>query len=481
MKPLGFAPDLDPTTAGVLIGVTNAIPYESGMKGAPTGATPSSTPALVSDCRGAAVVTKLDDTRRIFAGTATKLYELVTGSWVDVSSGSYSGSFDTRWVFSQFGNATIASNQADTIQRSTGVGFTAIAGAPKAKIVFSVGTQIMALNTNDGTVKNDGWHCCATYDETSWTPSIATLCASGRVVSTAGSFTAGGRLGDFAVAYKDRAIYLGQFVGAPTVWDWSQVAGGDAGCVGQDAWCDIGGTHFIVGIDNFYLFDGSRPVAIGDDSVRQWFYQNSNPALRYKTQCVYDRQNNHVWVFYCHVSGSILNRALVYHMRSKMWGRVEMTVEALVNYVSAGVTINELPSYSATIDGLSSYSFDSQFWLSGGRSLAVFNESNQLQSLTAPCGASSITTGYIGDDDANSLLTQVRLRFAPGYKPLTANVETYSKMELGNSESLASSGIMSDGKFDVLDSARWHNASFSFAGDWRLLDISVKIQPDGDV
>jgi hypothetical protein len=481
MKPLGFAPDLDPTTAGVLIGVTNAIPYESGMKGAPTGAIPASTPVLANSCRGAVIVTKLDDNRRLFAGTATKMYELVTGAWSDVSGGSFTGGAETRWSFAQFGNSTLISNGVEAINRSSGANFSAIAGAPKAKIIFSVGTQVMALNTDDGTVKNDGWHCCATYDETDWTPSIATLCASGRVVSTAGSFTAGGRLGDFAVGYKDRAIYLGQFVGAPTVWDWSQVAGGDAGCVGQDAWCDMNGSHFVVGIDNFYIFDGSRPIVVGDDFVRQWFYQNSNPAFRYKTQCVYDKQNNSVWVFYCHVSGEILNRALVFHLKSKLWGRVETGCEAALNYISAGVTIDELPDFSLTIDGLSSYSFDSQFWLRGGRSLALFDLTHQLKSMTAPCDTSSITTGYLGDDDANTLLTQVRLRFSPSYKPLTSVIETFTKMELGDSSTLTSSGQMSDGKFDVLDSARWHNATFNFTGDWRLLDISAKLQSDGDV
>lgn len=480
-KILGFSPDADVTTAGVLTAVTNAIPYEQGMKGAPTGATPAGVPALANTCTGAAVVTNLSGARRILAGTSSKMYELAAGVWNDVSTGSYTGSVDSRWSIAQFGNSTLASNNADTIQRSTGSTFSAIAGAPKAKIIFTVGTQIMALNINDGTSKPDGWYCSATFDDTNWTTSVATLCAKGQVVSTAGEFTAGGRLGDYAIGYKERAIYIGQFVGAPSVWDWVQAAGGEAGCIGQDAWCDIGGAHFLVGIDNFWIFDGSRPIPIGDDSVRVWFYANSNPNYRYRTQCVNDRQNNVVWVFYCSTTSSIPDRALVYHMKTKMWGHVTVSVEATLNYISASVGINDLPTYSATIDGLSSFSFDSQFWLFGGRSLAAFNLSHQLQSLTGVSSTSSITTGYVGDDDIVTIANKIRLRFAPNAKPTTATVQTYKTMELGASPSTGSTASMNDGRFDILDSTRWHSATFGFAGDYKLMAISTPLIPNGVV
>ena len=118
-KLLGFTPDAEATTPGILTDCTNVIPYESGMKGAPTGAIPSGIAALAAECRGAAVITKLDDSRRLFAGTASKLYEVNGSTWTDVSrAGNYSGGVDARWSFTQFGNATIAANLSDTIQRS---------------------------------------------------------------------------------------------------------------------------------------------------------------------------------------------------------------------------------------------------------------------------------------------------------------------------------------------------------------------------
>lgn len=480
-KLLGFAPDADPTIAGVLTDCVNFIPYEQGMKGAPTGLTPSGVPALAAACNGAVVVTKLDDTRRIFAGTQTKLYELSGGSWADVSTGSYTGGVDTRWSFTQFGNSTIAANLTDVIQRSTGAGFAPLGYALKAKIVFSVGAFVMALNTSDGTygVTPDRWWCCASYDDSSWTPSVSTLATTGRLVSAPGQITAGGKLGEYAIVYKDKAIYVGQFVGAPAVWDWVQVPGGDAGCVGQDAWCDVGGAHFVVGQDNIWIFDGSRPAPIATGQVRQWFYNNSNPSYRYKIQCVFDRFNNVVWACFPSSNSTVCDKALVYHLATKQWGLVNITVEALLNYVSAGATIDGMDAVSGTIDGLSAYSFDSQFWLTGGRALSAFNTSHQLQLLNGTTGTSGYTTGDAGDDDVVSLLSKIRLRFAPGYKPAAASVETFYKMTEGDSLTSGSAGTLNDGKFDVLQSARYHRAAFTFTGDVRVLAMGAVLTPQG--
>lgn len=481
-KLLGFSPDQDPTTPGVITACTNFIPYETGMTGAPSGSTPASTPALAAACIGAVVVTKLDDTRRIIAATATKLYELSSGVWADVSrAGDYTGGVDTLMSYTQFGNATIASNLADTMQRSVSGAFSDIATAPKAKIVFSVGSQVMALNTSDATygVSPNRWWCSATFNETSWTPSVTALCATGQLVSAPGQIVAGGRLGDYAVAYKDRAIFIGQFVGSPSVWDWAQVPGGDAGCVGQDAWCDIGGAHFVVGQDNLWLFDGSRPVPVGVGQVREWFFGNSNPSFRYKIQCVFDRQTNRVWILYPSSNSSSLDSAMVYHLATKQFGLVTISAQAVLNYISAGMTIDGLSAISATIDGLSAYSFDSQFWVSGGRSLAVFDATNQLKSLTGVSVSSSYTTGDMGDDDVVTLLSKIRVRFAPGYAPTTATAHMFRKMTEGAGLTTGSTHTLNDGKFDALQSARFHRARIDMTGNVRVLAMSVSLKPAG--
>ena len=482
---LGFTPDADATAAGVMTACENMIPHELGMQSASSGVIPAGIPALAASCNGASAITKLDGVKRLFAGTQTKLYEMIAEAWSDVSAGAptgvYTGGVDSRWVFAQFGNSTLASNNADVIQRSTGGVFAPIAYALKAKIIFSVGAFMMALNTSDATygVSPDRWWCSASYNDADWTPSVSTLATTGELVSTPGELTAGGRLGEYAVAYKEKAIYLGQFVGAPAAWDWLQVIGDEAGCVGINAWCDIGGVHFIVGRGNFWLFDGSRPVAIGGGQVRRWFYVNSEPNYLYKTQAIYDRANDMVWVFYVAIGSTTLSNALVYNIKTKQWGAVALPIESVLNYTTPSQSIHGMATPFPTIDSLAGISFDSAFWNGGSMTLGIFNTAHQIQLLTGPGMPSGFTTGDLGDDDTVSLLQGIRIRFSPDFKPASASVQTFSKMESGDSLSTRASGTVSDGKFDVLQSARWHRAKFSFTGTTRVLGIAAKIKAQG--
>lgn len=484
MSPLlGFSPDADPATPGIITDCHNFIPCLSGMEGGPEAVTPGDVPALAAACTGAVVATNLAGARRILAGTGVGLYELSGGAWADVTRvAPYTGGSDTRWSFAQFGNSVLASNRTDEMQRSTGtaVAFADITSAPKAEIIFSVGAQIMALNVNDGAEKPDGWHCCAINDDTDWTTSLTTQAASGRLVSSPGAITAGARLGESAVAYKARSIYVGRYVGSPSVWDWLLVQGGEAGCVGKDAICDLGGVHFFVGEDNIWLFDGTRPIPLADNQVRYWFFDHSSPQYRYRTQCVFDRKNDRVWVFFPSNNSEVCDSALVYHIKTKQWGRSDRTVEAVLNYISAGVTFDTWDQSGSTFDTLLDVSFDSQFWMSGGQALAMFNSAHQLQTLTGTSDASGFTTGDVGDDDAYSLLTGIRLRFAPGHKPTTASVLTHHKPNSSDDYIVGPSADLVDGKFDVQVEDRWHRASFEFTGRVRVTAGGGMMMKTGD-
>lgn len=473
---LGFTPDADPMTPGVMTDCVGIVPYETGFANAPTPINAVADP-LAGPCQGAAVVTSTTGSRRFFAGTQTHLYELSSTGWDDVSGVAYSGGVDGRWCFAQFGDATLAANGTDPIQRALGGSFGSIAGAPKAKIIFSVGAFVMALNLDDGAVKPDGWANCASFDDTDWTPNVATLANSGRLVSAPGAITAGGRMGEYAVAYKERAIYVGQFIGAPATFDWVQVPGNNAGCVGPDAWCDVMGAHFVVGPDNFWLFDGTRPQIIGEGQVRQWFYNNSNPLYRFRTQCIFDRQNNLVYVHFCSNNSGILDSALVYHTVSKQWGKLNIHIQSALNYVTPNITYDTWDSYGATYNTLTNMSYDSQYWLAGGRVAAMFNGSNVLQTITGAAGTGTFTTGDLGDDDQVTNLKKLRIRFQQN--PTSASVITLGKMNQGDALTAKSSRPMTNGQFDVRQSARFHRAMFTLNGNCKFNAIRPTIVPSG--
>lgn len=592
---LGFAPDVDPTTPGIFTDCINIIPYEAGFQGAPTGAN-ASVPVLSSDCRGAAVLQQLDDTRRIIIGTQTKLYELsgsayvdrstmaapvqsaavphttggtlgaatlyyvvtalgitgetlasneqsavttggtasVTLSWAAVpgatgykiyksttpgaenimqavgnvltfldtgagftsgtpyptvstaSGGSYVGSVDSRWSLAQFGNTSIASNLADPMQASTTGVFNPIAGAPKAKIVVSASNNfVIAFNTSDPTfgVTTDRWWCCAQNDQTTWTPNVATGATTGRIIAMPGSITAALPLGDYVICYKLRGVFLGTFVGAQNgAWQWTNVpASQQSGCVGPEAVCDIGGAHFYCGDDDFWIFDGSSaPVSIGDE-IRNWFKANSSETYRYRTICTFDRGRNLVWINYCSTSSTgVRDRTLVYHTKRKVgkWGKADVVLQASLNYIAGGVTINGLDAIASTIDTLPPVPFDSAYWQGGGRVYAYFNGSNQLVVNNGACGASGWTTGDFGDDETVTDLINYRPRFIQS--PASSSATGLYRNDSGAASSVGPTEVRYDGRYDIRQAGKWHRIALSMIGDHKETAHKANLLPWGE-
>lgn len=454
---LGFLPDVDASTPGAIIAATNIVPAPNGVAAAPSAVTVAGVPALAAECRNAAVATKLDGTRRIFAGSATDLYELVAGAWTSRATG-FALTSDSRWDFAQFGDSTLAAAPGVAIQRSTATTFSAIVGAPQAMAIETAAGFVMAANTNAGA---DVWHCSALYDETDWTPSLSTQSATGQLVSSPGAITALKAFGDQVIVYKERSMYIGRYVGTPAVWQFDLIPA-DVGCVGVDAVTDLGGMgHVIVGRSDIMVFDGTRPVSIAEGAVRQWFYNDVNPALIYKTIVVHDKQNSVVWIFYPSVTSSVCDKALVYHLGTKRWGTVTQTVQCALNYVSAGATIGTVVG---TIADQPNVSIGSQYWLAGGRMMTVFSSSNQLSTMNGINASSSVTLFDVGDDQIVSRLTRLRV----GYQlaPTSATVTGQSRMSRGGVSAGGGSGTYSAGKFDIRQTGRFHRLTVNAVGSW---------------
>jgi hypothetical protein len=82
----GWMPDADPFAPGVIADCSMMEPSVRGMKAASSAAdTPLA--ALAAECRGAALVTRLDGTKRLLAGTRTRIYEAATTVWTDYKIG----------------------------------------------------------------------------------------------------------------------------------------------------------------------------------------------------------------------------------------------------------------------------------------------------------------------------------------------------------------------------------------------------------
>lgn len=475
---LGFAPDLPSNTPGVLLDCENLVPTLTGFRAAGK-LQAVAYPSLEDECRGAASVLRLDNQRRFFVGTPTKLYEGVSGAWVDRSkSGDYTSGAENRWRFAQFGNVTLATNQADKIQASTSAEFDDISEAPQARIIITAGGFVMAFATVDSTYGDmaDMWWCSGLYDHTAWTPDIAKQSANGRFLDTPGEIRAAKTLGSSVVVYKESSMYIGQYVGPPVIWSWQPIPG-EVGALSQESVVDIDTAHVFIGADDFWIYDGSRPVSIGAP-VRKWFFDNANPSFLYRTHGYFDRVSGLVtWYFVSKQSSGGLDRCIFYNTRTKRWGKANRPIEATVEYIATAITYDDLGDLYATYDDITGIAYDSPQWFAGGVIPAVF-EGGQLKLIGDQPMPSSLTTWDIGDDATFTTLTRVRCRCHRSAD--SASLQAYWKNDLGGPLQNGETAVFDDGKFDLLWSARWHRLKLDFTGPLEIAAIQPSLSMDGD-
>jgi hypothetical protein len=276
-----WVPDADETSQGVIVDIESMVPTVRGYQGTPTPVSPGLA-ALTAACRTAATVTLLDSSKVLFAGTQTNLYKGGATTWTDVTrlAGNYTGSTTSKWRFAQQGDLTLAVNRVDTSQKylhSTDTDFSNLTAMPICGTVEAVGQFVLIgdyVNPVGSVNTPDGWACSAIGDYTNWTANVDTQCVYGRLVDTPGKVTAVKRLGDYAIYYKKRSMYLARYVGSPSAWEFSLVSD-TIGAVSHEAIAKVDAVHFFRGEDDFYKYDTSVPVSISGQ-IKEWFNNDIN-------------------------------------------------------------------------------------------------------------------------------------------------------------------------------------------------------------
>lgn len=477
---VGFAPDLDPTTLGVITSCSQVIPTLKGVAGAPT-ALDAGFPALAAACRGANVMNRLDNQRRVFAGAQAALYELSGSVWADVSKvGGYTGGTENVWRFAQFGNVSLAANTVDKIQASTTGAFADITQAPKARIIETASGFVLAYATNDPTNGDlpDGWACSGIYDHVTWTPGPSTQASNGRLLDTPGEIRAAKRLGTNVAVYKETSMYLGQYVGPPIVWA-HQVVSSSIGALSQECVIDTGTAHLFISRDDFCVFDGSAPRSL-NAPVREWFFKNSDPTYRYKTKGYYDRFSGRAWWFYASKGSSgALTDAIVYNTKSDKWGYAQISVQTVLDYTPPDTTWDNWPPGPATdYENIADLPFDSPAFDTDQPALAIFGTDSKLKTLVGPCAGSTIITGDFGDDTQFTTITAVKPRFIA--RPGSSSITNYTKEYADDEPALCNISAINGNKYDVLSSGRYHRLKFDHVGDYEMVGYAPDLVPDGE-
>lgn len=498
MKLLGYAPDLDPLTDGILLECDHVVPTYRGIGSAPSAVAAEITANAASAAIGAATLIKINGDARTFFGSDTKLYEEASKAWSDVSGGTYTTVTD-RWRFAQYGDVSLAVSKENVLQASSSGAFATVTStatgstvtAPSASVIEVVNDFIFLGDTTGvpGFTSDTGdrWVCSALGDYQNFTPDTSTQCVTGRLTSTPGKIKAMKKFGDQIVVYKERGMYLGSYVGPPVIWGFPEIPTANQGTWCQESVIALGTPeqplHFFVGRDDFYLFDGARPTAIGH-GVKERFFGELNLDAAEQICMVLDRQNTRVLIHYPKSPSTTNNACLVFNYRTRKWGVDTRDIEFAFEYIGGSVSYSGLGAYLTTLLGATAtYGSDIPLPYGGlvpqGNNFvpAIFNTSHVLLTLTGEGGMSTFTPSIIGTDDFTSRVQRVAPRWLT--RPSDASMTNYYWMVSGDTPTLDTTSQMESGRFDILRSASWHKFSFELTGNWETNAMKIDAVQDG--
>jgi hypothetical protein len=414
------------------------------------------------------------------------LYEAASTTWTDVTraSGAYSLGTENQWRFAMLGDLALAAAKTEILQSSASGVFDDVAfNAPKGAAVDVVNGFTILVDVNDqgaiydGADRPNGWWAARTISN--WTPSIAAEAYTGDLTSTPGKCRAVKRFGQSAVIYKDRSMYVLSYIGQ-SGWEANLIPG-EAGAVSQEVVIDIGTLedpiHLFMGSEDFYRYDGARPVSIGTPLTKTVF-GDINKNLAYASKALHDRVEKNVYFYYPVGSTGNPDRCVVYNYKTGMWGRDDRTVEAVIEYIQAGITYDELGTYYATYNDLPNASYDLAFWSAGFPSPAIISSDHKVQTLNGPSQECAMVMGDYGSDEFVSLLSRAQPLFTT--KPTTATMRNFYRANLGDSITTDQDVVMDvKGRFDVLRRANWHRPQFEFIGDVEFGALRLDLEEAG--
>lgn len=467
-----WAPDADPTIPGVLTEVSNLVPTARGY--APEFSLEAANDfaaTFPAEVLSAQTLRFVDGSSQPFVGTGSNLYFVYAGGTGFQLRSRATPAYATAsqqypWRFATFSTVSaptvaLAVQYGNTLQATTAftsTNFADVSGAPSANTIAVNRNFVVLGNFNDGAQKSNGWICSALEDYTDWTPDIATQCAEGLLTATPGEIVRLIAFRDYIIAFKGTSMYRGTYVGAAqNTWSWPVVST-RVGLVSHDAVCEVAGVLYWLAFDGFYRWDGGAIQRIASAPFEWLFNQTSGVGfLSLFVQCIYDPTRQVVrWAFVVPTSADRM--CLSYHIATDRWGLSYLPMQGMFTLPYVGVptvtgstttiaTVNDAPGYISRLD-------------------------NSIQVQTGTPGASSFTTGDIGDDDTVFDLSRMRVRYLIAPSASTATHST--RMNLGDDLDVVRTADRSDGKYDLHDASRWHRVKFDQSGRYEVAGIRVQ-------
>lgn len=475
---LGWGPDLDPSTPGVLVDASGCVASTDGIRPMPSLDLlyASSTAAYA---RSFAAVNVGDETAHIVgafytldAGTSSTctLYEFSNA--IAVARGTYTAStFTEPVIFRHFdGEMFAAKNGSPMKYAARGGDFTAVTGAPSCSLLEATRDFVIAFDTSTGY----DWQTCAIGNSHDWTLSVSNQAVRGELFNKSGRIVATGLFRENLIAFTETQTWIGRYVGAPSVFEWEQIAK-DVGCVGPEAVVETPYGICWMSNHDVYIFDGTAPRPLDTMPVRRtMFYELSQAWLKH-TQLAWERKTGLLWIYGTPDIAPYSDRFRLYqysyHFESKKWmpGSDQVLLSAANQlacsrylFTAAGPVRDDMMGLAYTPGLMTVRAHDGSLEQSGS-------------------GSGYFTTGFFGDVEQASMVRSIRPKFIGRDASGTCTASLYTRPQAMDRSTAVTQTVAlnSDYAFLFRQTGRWHQAKIYITGNDCVPSIAVDVVPGG--
>jgi len=210
---------------------------------------------------------------------------------------------------------------------SRGVALSSLAGASDTPLfqnlllVSDTSRFVFAFGTNDyGDPELDPMliRWSDQEDAVNWTPAATNQAGSLRL-SHGSSIVAVAQTRQEILVWTDTALYSLQYVGTPIVWS-STLLSDNVSILSDRAWSTASGKTYWMGIDKFYIYEGSTSTLTCD--LLQYIFDDSPGINNEQNAQIFSstvEKFNEVWWFYCAAGSTVPGRYAVYNYTEKIW------------------------------------------------------------------------------------------------------------------------------------------------------------------
>lgn len=321
-----------------------------------------------------------------FAGNQNELFNQSGSSWLDVSkpstaSNTYNTASDGQWRFTAFGQRVIATNLADEIQSfiaGTSTGFSNLStSAPKAKDIAVINNFLVAVHTDDGTIRPNRVQWSALENPTDWSTSAVTLSDFQDLEDDGGFNQRIVPTQNYGVIVRENSIVRMEFIGSPAIFQFT-IAEEKRGTKAINSVVTDGVTVYYLSDNGFFAFDGTRSIPIGDNKIDRFFLAKLDENQLHLVKGAVDPVEKYIaWAYKDASKSGNVTDIIFYHWTENRWSQATENLDIIESMHSAGITLDGLDAESTSLDALA-FSLDSRVWQGGKLTLGAFSTDHKL-------------------------------------------------------------------------------------------------------